>query len=205
MPHIIPADVASFILAYGYPSLILLGALEGEVALVLGGIAAHAGLLSLPAVIGLSLAGSIFADLVWFFLGRSFGGRILARSRRLGALSSRIRGFVHRRPKKLAFWSRFLYGLRHVVPFSVGMSEVPVLRFLVPYLAGAVIWGGAVGLLGYFAGGILLEAFGSLKRYRVSLIIIAVGMGWLAHSIFARWRLYLERKTREAGELPEGR
>ena len=53
-------------------------------------------------------------------------------------------------PMILSF--RFLYGLRTVAPFVIGMSSVSVKKFILLNAAGALVWATAIASGGYFFG-----------------------------------------------------
>ena len=69
----------SLITQYGYPILFIGTFLEGETVLVLGGVAAHLGYLSLDGVIACGFSGTLFGDQLYFFLGRRHGQSLLQR------------------------------------------------------------------------------------------------------------------------------
>ncbi len=64
---------------YGYPILTIGTFLEGETIMVLGGLFAHLGYLSLPWVIVCGFCGTLCGDQLYFFLGRRHGKGLLTR------------------------------------------------------------------------------------------------------------------------------
>jgi membrane protein DedA with SNARE-associated domain len=83
---------------------------------------------------------------------------------------------------------RFLYGLRTVLPFVWGTSQISTLRFFLLDLVGAGLWALAVGTAGYFFGHAAESALGEIEQYEglLALVIVTVGLGfWLyrRHSI----------------------
>ncbi len=83
---------------------------------------------------------------------------------------------------------RFLYGLRTVAPFVIGMSPVSAKKFILFNAVGAFAWAVAVGSGGYIFGQALEIFIGKLKHYEgvvfVAIAIISV-LIWAGH--FA-WR-----------------
>jgi membrane protein DedA with SNARE-associated domain len=63
----------SLLATYGYPILIIGTFLEGETVLILGGVSAHLGYLSLNWVIACGFCGTLLGDQFYFFLGRRHG------------------------------------------------------------------------------------------------------------------------------------
>jgi membrane protein DedA with SNARE-associated domain len=125
---------------------------EGEGVLLLGGMAACLHLLALPWVIVSGVAGTVLADQVYFTLGRKGGAPLLARRPRLRARAGRVLGLLERHPALLIVGYRYLYGLRTATLVALGMSRVPLSRFLPLNLLGAVLWTGAVAGAGYLFG-----------------------------------------------------
>jgi membrane protein DedA with SNARE-associated domain len=62
-------------------------------------------------------------------------------------------------PMTLSF--RFLYGLRTVVPFVIGMSTVSTKRFVLLNIVGAIVWAIVVGIVVGIGG----YAFGHAQKY----------------------------------------
>ena len=176
----------SLIGRYGYLAILIGTFLEGETILVLGGLAAHRGLLWLPGVMACAFAGSLASDQLFFFLGRRHGERFVARRPRLRAGLQRVRGLVERHDTLLILSFRFLYGLRNVTPLAIGMSRVPAWRFALLNVVGAAAWSIAVALLGWFVGAAAQQLIGHLERdeWRVAAAILAVGLALWA---WRRW------------------
>lgn len=176
---------------YGYPAILVGCFLEGETILVLGGFAAHRGLLWLPGVMLCAFLGSLASDQLFFYLGRRHGAAFVARRPRLQAGVARARTLVERYDTLLILSFRFLYGLRNVTPLALGMSGVPALKFAALNVVGAAVWAVAVGALGWFVGSAAKQLLGHLERYEVRVVaaILAVGLlAWL-------WRRHAQRRA----------
>lgn len=178
--------IESLISHYGYLAILVGTFLEGETILVLGGFAAHRGLLWLPGVMACAFVGSLASDQLFFFIGRRHGAEFLARRPRLQAGAARVRDLVERHATLLILAFRFLYGLRNVTPLVFGMSRVSALRFALLNAVGAAAWAVAVGALGWYVGSAANQLLGHLKRYelRVAAVIVAVGVALWA---WRRW------------------
>ncbi len=99
---------------YGYPILIIGTFLEGETIMVLGGVSAHLGYLSLDRVIICGFFGTFFGDQLFFFLGRRHGKTMLARRLAWQAPASRVFLLLEQHQNLLILGFRFLYGIRTV-------------------------------------------------------------------------------------------
>ncbi len=72
-------DINHLISQYGYAALIVGSMAEGETITLLGGVAAHQGLLKFPLVVIAVALGGMIGDQLLYLVGRRFGGRILRR------------------------------------------------------------------------------------------------------------------------------
>lgn len=174
----------SLVQAYGYYAVFAGTFLEGETILVMAGFAAHRGILALPWVMAVAFLGSLFGDQVYFWLGRRYGRRILARFPRLRARSRKVDALVNRFGSLLILVIRFVYGLRTLGPLVIGMSGVPALWFVALNVVGAATWAVVIGGAGYFFGNALELVLGDLRRYEeLALGVIALigGIVWLVH------------------------
>lgn len=181
----------TLIAKYGYVAILLGTFLEGETILVLGGFAAHRGLLNLWGVILAAFVGSLLSDQLFFFLGRRHGAALLARRPQWQAGVERVRALLNRYNTALILSFRFLYGLRNVTPFALGMSDVSTARFVVLNAVGAALWAVGIALAGWFVGEAAKQMLGHLQRYErgigAAIIIIGVLL-WIWHHLSARRR-----------------
>jgi membrane protein DedA with SNARE-associated domain len=181
----------TLIARYGYAAVLIGTFLEGETILVLAGFAAHRKLLHLPGVILCAFIGSVLSDQLFFYLGRRHGAAMLARRPKWKAGVERVRGLLNRYSTALILSFRFLYGLRNITPFALGMSDVPTARFVVLNIVGAAVWAVAVALLGWFVGEAAKQLLGHIQRYERGIFaaIVIVGAAlWIWHHLRARTR-----------------
>ena len=172
MPHSI--HIIDFILSYGYVAILLGSFFDGETVLILGGLAVHQGLLDLPLVFLCSLIGTLISDNTFFLLGRYKGHKLVAKYKffsKLTVVSEKISG---KRAPFLAFAMRFMYGFRHLVPFSLGMSTIKIRTFLLFNFLGGLTWVLVAGFAGYLFGDVLEIFFGHLRRYEFRVIVITI-------------------------------
>ena len=181
----------SLLTAYGYPVLVIGTFLEGETILILGGVSAHLGYLSLVWVIACGFVGTFLGDQLYFFLGRRQGKTWLSRRPSWHSRADRVFHMLSKHQNLVILGFRFLYGLRTVTPFAIGMSKVSYLRFTTLNLIGASIWAIGIGLAGYYFGHAVEVVLGDLKRYELetiaSVIVVAV-LIWLV-------RFYRRRRS----------
>jgi len=183
---------------YGYWAVLIGTFAEGETVLVLGGFAAHRGYLALPWVILAAFVGSVMGDQLFFYLGRTHSQWVLARRPLWKARIDRAHQLLERFRTLLILGFRFMYGLRTIIPFFLGMSSVSTRKFIVLDVIAAFVWAVAVGTGGYLFGNILEIILGDIKHYELPILgaIALIGV-----SLWALHRYHYYRKM--SGERPE--
>jgi membrane protein DedA with SNARE-associated domain len=189
-------DVEHFIESYGYVAIFVGCFLEGETVLVLAGFAAYLGYLSLPGVIAVAAVGGFVGDQTWFWLGRRYGERVLARFPALRRAQPYVRQKLDRHGHWVVFFTRFAVGLRIASPVIIGASGMAPSRFSPPNAAGAIVWACTLGGAGYAFGTAFRAMLEHAKRYEhVAFVAIALGVlgvvalrGWWTTRLAARAR-----------------
>ncbi|ADK85374.1 SNARE associated Golgi protein-related protein [Desulfarculus baarsii DSM 2075] len=167
--HFIEQVVSS----YGYLALFVGTFLEGETFFLLGGIAARKDLLNPFYVAMAAMAGGFVGDQFFFFLGRWRGDKVIGMSRRLERKAVEARVLVRRHAVALILMSRFLYGLRMVIPLACGAAHITPWRFVALNFISALLWTLTFGGLGYFFGGWLSDNIGAFKNMQVIVAVLA--------------------------------
>jgi len=126
----------------------------GELAVILGGVAAGTGSVSLWVMIPAAVAGAIVGDSIGYRLGKTLGPSLLHRKRlaKLARQMDRAGSLLSQRGWWALVVARFASVLRAVVPFAAGIGNMAYRRFLLGNVIGGVAWGTTFTLVGYFAG-----------------------------------------------------
>jgi membrane protein DedA with SNARE-associated domain len=178
---------------YGYVILFIGTLAEGETVLVLAGFLAHRGYLELPWVILIAFLGTLAIDQLLFYLGYFKGLPFLNRRPRWRAKYARVQALFNQYQTPIILGFRFLYGLRTVTPFVIGLSKVPPIRFLFLNAVGAFVWAVVVGFLGYSLGHVLEAYLVRIRRYEIWIMGAIAAIGLLV------WIIHLKRRG-SAGE-----
>ena len=133
-------DLPSLIPTYGYPVVFVGTLLEGETVLVLAGVAAHLGYLSLGKVVAVAALGGFLGDQIYFFLGRRYGLALLDRFPAAKAVAPRVDALVVRYRALVVPLLRFTYGVRTVGPILIGAGRMNPLAFAALNAVGAAAW-----------------------------------------------------------------
>jgi membrane protein DedA with SNARE-associated domain len=166
----------------------------------LGGFAARSGYLHLPWVMLAAFIGSLCGDQLFFFLGRRHSQAILSRRPLWKVRVDRAQRLIDRFRTPFILVFRFLYGLRTVAPFVIGMSSVPTFQFVFLNASGALVWAVAVGAGGYLFGSAMEELLGNLKHYEMRILAVIAAAGILTWAV----HLYRRMKARRSLIKPPG-
>jgi len=160
----------------------------GEIAVLLGGVLAFEGRVSLPAVMVAAVAGAVVGDTVGYAVGRRWGERLLRST--LGRVVKdehldRAKAYLAAKGGRAVFLGRFTAALRVMIPGLAGMSGLPYRSFAVANVAGGTLWAVGFVLLGYAAG----ESWRKVERLARSagLLLLSAVVVVGAVLLLGRW------------------
>ncbi|MCE5324985.1 MAG: DedA family protein [Planctomycetaceae bacterium] len=150
--------------------------LEGETCVIIAGALAHDGKPWLPLVILCAFCGSLASDQLVFFLGRYKGKAFVAKRPHWQARAQKVYAILERHQYWLILGFRFLYGLRNITPFSIGMSNVPTWRFVILNVIGAAVWANVFAFAGFVFGMAVQSLFEKHQKWVVMGVLVAVAL-----------------------------
>lgn len=181
-------DINHLISQYGYAALVIGSVAEGETITLLGGVAAHQGLLRFPLVVLSVALGGMIGDQLLYLLGRRYGMKILRRFSRHRAKIHQAQTLIRRHPYLFVIGSRFMYGFRIIGPLLIGTSHLRPKIFLPLNIIGAIVWALLFTTLGYVGGEVIgpwLHQFDRhVKRWIwliLAVVLVLCLRGWLRH------------------------
>ena len=151
----------------------------GEIAVLLGGVAAGRGSVNFAAVLIAACVGAVAGDQVGYWIGHRYGQQLLRRLPDRLLDEERLenaRVFVRRTGAKGVVLGRWTAALRALVPGMAGMSHMPYPRFATANVVGGVLWASLVASVGYIAGDSwhrVQSALGSASTVLLGLILVA--------------------------------
>ena len=166
------------LLVFGEAALFVGFVLPGETTVIVAGVVASQGNINIGALCTLVVVSAILGDTVGYAIGHHFGERLLelkVLQRHREELDGALAG-MRRRGPIYVFVGRFTAFLRAVMPGLAGISKMHYRRFLVANALGALVWGIAFSLLGYYSGSQLakIEKYSGWASLALVVIIIAV-------------------------------
>jgi undecaprenyl-diphosphatase len=179
----------------------------GETAMLLGGVVAGQGRISIVVVIAIAWAAAVLGDTTSFFLGRRLGRGFLVRhGPRFGITEERlehVEAFFDRHGGPTILIGRFVGLVRAIAPFIAGSSRMSFARFLPYDVVGAGAWASALLLLGFVFWHSFSQLVDIAKRgaFALGLVIVLVVAAvvvyrhWRAPENRARAVRWIERQT----------
>ncbi len=135
-----------------YPIIFVWCMLEGELALILGGIFAHEGHVNLGLIIFIAGLGGFVGDQIYFYIGRynkKYIQKKLKKQRRKFAVAHLL---LQKFGWPIIFIQRYMYGFRTVIPMSIGVTRYSAKKFAFVNLISAWSWAAITILLSWYFG-----------------------------------------------------
>lgn len=164
---------------------------EGETVVLVVGALISAGTLHLSVWL-LALAaflGSFAGDQFWFHIGRRFGTPLLKRWPNMASKVEWCFDFLRCQETLFILSFRFIYGLRNLSPFVIGMAGISRLKFLVLNCAAAVIWALTFAWGGFSVGKVLECYLGRWSKLVLGVLIGAAILAFLVNWLRQRRKL----------------
>jgi membrane protein DedA with SNARE-associated domain len=181
---------------YGYIILFLWCILEGEMGLIMGGILSHTGDMSYLLSIFVGGLGGFTGDQIYFYIGRTnkkFIKKKLHKQRRKFAIAHLL---LKKYGWPIIFAQRYMYGLRTIIPMSIGTTGYPAKKFAVINLLSAWSWAAVTITPAYFFGKQLLGILAFANEHWYLALPIIVGVLYGIHEYFEQLEgLYIKRRT----------
>ncbi|AJI54067.1 DedA family protein [Francisella philomiragia] len=151
------AEFWNLLMDWGYLAVILAVLIEGEIFLIMVGIATAAALFNYPLVILAATFGAILHDNTIFTISKLMGERILTKKASWHYKAQKSLAILDKHETLAILSIRFLYGLRTVTILIVGISKVKRAKFMTLDAISSFIWSTIYISLGYIFGNALLQ------------------------------------------------
>ena len=189
---------------YGYVILFLWSIIEGEMGLIMGGIMAHTGDMDYFLTIFIAGLGGFTGDQIYFYIGRMNKGYIqrkLYTQRRKFAIAHLL---LKKYGWPIIFMQRYMYGLRTVIPMSIGITKYSAQKFAFINLISAWVWAAITITPAYIYGDEILSLLAVAKEHWYLALPIAGGFLYGIHAYFKKLeRYFLEKRHNRVSHLPK--
>ena len=162
---------------YGYIILFAWGMLEGEAGLIMAGLLSHTGDMNLYLAIFIAGLGGFAGDQVYFYIGRFNKASVHKKFKG----QRRKFAFAHLLLKKhgwpIIFVQRYMYGMRTIIPISIGLTRYDARMFAFINLISAWCWASITIVPVWYFGNEILVVLHWAKEHWYLAIPVAVILG----------------------------
>jgi membrane protein DedA with SNARE-associated domain len=171
---------------YGYIILYAWSILEGEMGLIMGGLLCHTGDMNLFLAIFIAGLGGFTGDQLYFWIGRynkSYVHKKFKSQRRKFALAHLL---LQRYGWPIIFIQRYMYGMRTIIPISIGLTKYNAKMFAFINLLSAWVWASITIVPTWYFGEEILQVLHWSKEHFYLAIPVAIIFGgsiiWFFHT-----------------------
>jgi len=161
---------------YGYVILYIWSILEGESGLIMAGIFSHTGHMNLYIAIFIAGLGGFTGDQIYFWIGRynkKYVHKKLKGQRRKFALAHVL---LKKHGWPIIFMQRYMYGLRTIIPISIGLTGYSATKFAFINLISAWVWAAITIVPAWYFGEEILKVLEIAKEYWYIAIPLALSV-----------------------------
>ncbi len=175
----------------------------GVFVVILAGLSAEDGSISVSLAFALGVAGTAIGDTLSYCLGR-FGWRHLGSARAVRELEERVREPLLRRGPLFVLVYHFFGYTRLIGPAAAGFLKMPYGRWAPADYAGASLWVSAYLGIGYGLGALGLTLDSTDRWFRVvewGLLVVILIVAYHAYRVGQRsWQAHQQEKAEEEKE-----
>lgn len=194
--------VLAWITQYGYLAIFLLLVfgivglpVPDETLLTFSGYLIYRGHLTFPLAYAVAVAGSGTGMTISYWLGRTFGLKLIHRYGRYLRITEEHILKVHKWFEGVGHWGLtfgyFIPGVRHLTAYAAGMSELEPHIFSLFAYSGTCLWVGSFMTLGYFLG----ERWEAVVQNIHSYLLLGTIIGAVVLAGYFAWRKVIRKKT----------
>jgi membrane protein DedA with SNARE-associated domain len=176
---------------YGYAILFLWTILEGESGLVMAGLFVHTGDMALFNAIATAGVGAFVGDQLYYYVGRYKKAYVIqkfASQRRKFALAKLL---LREYGVFIIFVQRYLYGLRTIIPLSIGLMGYSPRTFALINFISAWCWSALIIVPVWYFGNTILSLIAYVKAHWYVFAPIAL----LLFGSFLFYGMYRKKKV----------
>ena len=169
---------------YSYIILFLWSILEGESGLIMAGIFSHTGDMNLYLSIFIAGLGGFAGDQIYFWIGRynkKYVHKKFKGQRRKFALAHLL---LKKHGWPIIFVQRYMYGLRTVIPISIGLTRYDARMFAIINLFSAWAWAAVTIVPAWYFGEEILQLLKIAKDYWYVVLPMAGGFIFFIYKFF---------------------
>jgi len=149
---------------YGYIILFAWSILEGELGLIMAGIMVRLKEMDLYLAILIAGIGGFAGDQIYFFIGRNNKDYVRKKAAKHNEKFEKAHYLLEKYGWPIIFLQRYMYGLRTVIPISIGLTHYSAKKYAIINLISGIIWAAITITLAYIFGEELIKILNTIKE-----------------------------------------
>jgi len=191
--------LVDLIFDWGYIGIFIMMAIESsfipfpsEIVLIPAGYLASKGDMSVGAIMGSALAGSLIGAFINYYLALTLGRKILTRYGKYFFIKEsaleKMDDFFAKHGHISTFTGRLIPGIRQLISIPAGLAKMNLAEFSLYTTLGAGVWAFVLTMLGYFIGENqqLIDIY--LKQITIVVLVVLV--------LLVSWYIYHQKNKR---------
>lgn len=150
--------------------------LPGDTLLFAAGFFAAQGKISIIGSVVTVIIAAIFGNMAGYEIGRRSGPKIFKNEDALLLKPDTVENaekFYEKHGGKTIFLARFVPVIRTLAPLIAGIGKMNYRQFMIYNITGAIVWGSAITLVGFWAGKIIGQYF-NIDKYLLPIVLLAM-------------------------------
>ncbi|WP_457743719.1 DedA family protein [Sulfurimonas sp.] len=188
-------DLVDLIFDWGYIGITIMMAIESsfipfpsELVLVPAGYLASQGQMSIAAIMGSALVGSLIGAFINYYLAITLGRKFLIKFGKYFFIKEeallKMENYFKKHGHISTFTGRLIPGIRQLISIPAGLAKMNIVQFSLYTTLGAGIWALVLTLLGYFIG--TNEAL--INQYLKEITILVVLLLVILVAVYYRYQ-----------------
>ncbi len=172
---------------YGYIILFLYSFGGGFFALVAAGALSYMGKMDITLTIMVATASNYMGDMFLFYMARynkNFTKPYMKNHRRKFALSHLL---IKKYGNWVVFIQKYIYGVKTLIPIAYGLTKYSFVKFGILNLPASILWSLFFGLLSYYGGEQIVNAFSYVKSNPIIMPVILLSLIGLISWYFSKF------------------
>ena len=159
---------------YGYIILFIWSIFEGETGLVMAGVLSHTGDMNLVLAIIVAALGGFTGDQIYYYIGKLNREWVLKELKAHRRKFAKARLLLRKYGGWVIFIQRFIYGMRTIIPMTIGVLGYDAKKYAIINLISAFVWASLTIIPSYIFGEEILALLRWAKHHWYIVIIFLI-------------------------------
>lgn len=183
---------------FGYLLLFLYCLGGGFIGIIAASVLSSVGKMDINLTIGIAILGNMIGSTFYAYVSRFQKKEIMKFFKKHRRKVAFIQIQLRKHDWYILIFSKYIHGIRAIVPLAVGVSNYSLKKFFLINSIGCIIWGLAIGYIAYHASGYFLIVIKFLLENKYLFPIVMLGIILLVMCIYylIKYRIGLKKNIK---------